>query len=233
MTTIMHLHELQELDLEIAQCQSLFGSVDGQLGDRSGVDALLRELESQKAGHHEIRLKQRAQTLSAESVRAKVHDVEGKLYGGTITNLRELEGYEREAAFLGGQLRKLDDELLEAMLVLEDSEQRVRSMEDGCRQAEEEWGIKQTQLAEERKRLEDALATLDSRRQRLVSRIGSQELKLYEDLRLTKGGLAIAKVEQGRCRGCSMALPTQQLQRVRAARESVRCGSCGRILYLS
>ena len=233
MTTIRYLHELQELDLEIAQRQSLIGSVDSQLGDRSSIDGLRRDLESQETGLLELRLKQRAQSLSADSVRAKAHDVEGKLYGGTITNLRELEGYEKEAAILRGQLRKLDDEVLEAMVALEDAEERVRSLEDGCRQAEEEWRIKQIQLAEERERLEETLTTLDGRRQGLVSRIVPQELKLYEDLRLTKGGLAIAKVERGRCRGCSMALPTQQLHRVRVARESVLCGTCGRILYQS
>ena len=233
MTTIRQLHELQELDVEIAQCQGIISSVESQLGDRSALDSLRTQLESWEEGLHELRLKQRSGTLNADSIREKVQDLEGKLFGGAITNQRELDSYEKEAAFLRGQLQELDDGLLEAMVALDEAEEKVRSLEEGSRQSEEDWRVKQPELAQERKGLEETLAALESRRQGMVARVGGQELKLYENLRLAKGGVAIARVERGMCRGCRMALPTHQLQRVRAGREPVQCGSCGRILYLS
>ena len=159
--------------------------------------------------------------------------MEGKLYGGSITNLRELEGYEKEASFLRGQLQERDDALLEMMMVLEEAQEKLQSLEDDCRQAKEGWHISQAALTQERKRLEEMLPTLEARRQGLVSYVSQQELKLYEALRLSKGGQAVAKVERGLCRGCRMALPTHQLQRARQGRETVLCNSCGRILYVS
>ena len=233
MTTIRQLYDIQEVDLEIAQCHSLILSIDGQLGDRVALDATHRELETQRAWGHELRLQRRTRELDAESIREKVRDVEGKLYGGSITNLRELEGYEREAFFLRGQLQERDDALLEMMMALEEAQEKLQSLEDDCRQAEEGWHISQAALTQERKRLEEMLTTLEARRQGLVSYVSQQELKLYEDLRLSKGGQAIAKVERGLCRGCRMALPTHQLQRARQGRETVLCNSCGRILYVS
>lgn len=233
MTTIRQLYELQELDLEIAQCHSLISSIDSQLGDRVDLETMHKELENHRGRLHQLRLQQRAQDLDAESVRAKVHDVEGKLYGGSITNLRELEGFVREAAFLRGQLRELDEKLLETMMALEETQERLQSLEEDQRRAEQQWQIRQAELTEERKRQEETLTALEAQRKGLVSHVGQQELKLYENLRASKGGLAIARVERGLCRGCRMALPTHQLQRARAGREPVLCNSCGRVLFIS
>ena len=233
MTTVRQLYELQEVDVEIAHCYSLISSIDSQLGDRAALEALKEEIDGQKACLHELGLQRRAQNLDSESLREKVHDLEGKLYSGTITNLRELEGFEKEATFARGHLRELDEKLLETMVALDEAQEKLHSLEENCRKDEEQWRVIQTNLTKERKELGETLETLGARRQGLISRVGEQELDLYEALRQSKSGLAIAKVERGMCRGCRMALPTHQLQRVRTAREPVLCNSCGRILFVS
>ena len=72
MTTIRQLYDIQEVDLEIAQCHSLILSIDGQLGDRVALDATHRGLETQRARGHELRLQRRTRELDAESIREKV-----------------------------------------------------------------------------------------------------------------------------------------------------------------
>jgi predicted nucleic acid-binding Zn-ribbon protein len=202
------------------------------MGDRSELEALAREYEAQRGLITGLILQQRSQSLEAESVRARVTEMESRLYGGTITNLREMEGYQKEASFLQDQLRELDDRVLATMLSLEETQQRVQSLEERARGAEGRWEAEQKALGEELKRLGDALASLEQRRLDLVPRISQQDMKLYDELRAAKGGRAIARVERGMCRGCSMALPTHQLQRARAGKEPVRCNSCGRILFV-
>ena len=233
MTTVKQLYDLQELDDDIAHCHSLMSSVGRQLGDRSVLDDLLKELEVQEASVNQLRSQWRAQELDGETVKDKVRDVEGKLYGGQITNLRELEGYEKEATLLRGQLREQDDRLLEAMMALEEAQGKLHSLKELHRQTEEEWETRQAELAQQQKELGKKIKTLDAGRKGLVSHVGQSELKLYEGIRLSRGGQAIAKVERGMCRGCRMALPTHQLQRARQGREPVLCNSCGRILYIS
>ena len=233
MVMVKLLYELQDVDSEISECHGLISSIDGQLGDRAELDILQRELEDQKASLHQLRLQQGSQELETESVRAKVRDVEGKLYGGSISNPRELEGYEREATLRRDQLQGLDDKLLEMMMSLETAQENLKSLEGGYEQAEGQWQTRQKELAKQRTGLEKTLGTLDVRRQGLGSRVGRQELALYEGLRQSRGGVAIAKVERGLCRGCRMALPTHQLQRARLGREAVQCNSCGRILFVS
>ena len=127
MVMVKLLYELQDVDSEISECHGLISSIDGQLGDRAELDILQRELEDQKASLHQLRLQQGSQELETESVRAKVRDVEGKLYGGSISNPRELEGYEREATLRRDQLQGLDDKLLEMMMSLETAQENLKS----------------------------------------------------------------------------------------------------------
>ena len=233
MVTVRHLYGLQELDMEIAEHRSRIASIDGELGDRSDLDSLNQEIENKRQGLQDIRLEHKSRTLDADSMREKVQDVEGKLYSGSITSPRELAGFEKESSILRAQLQKLDDRLLEIMLALEEAQTDIQSLEAGSRQAKKWLRARHAELADGREQLEVALADLEARRGGLTSHVGQHELKLYEDLRISKGGLAIAKVERGLCRGCRMALPTHQLQRARLGREPVLCNSCGRILYVS
>ena len=219
--------------MEISQRHSLVSSIDTQLGDRAAIDVLQANIEGQNGSFEQLRLHQRAKELEAESVRERVNEVEGKLYGGSITNLRELESFEKEATFLRVQLKEADEGLIENMMAIDEAQQKLRSLEDDRKKAEDQWQARQAELAEERKDLVEALAALESSREGMVSHVGPQELRLYEGLRTSKGGVAIAKVERGLCRGCRMGLPTHQLQRARSGREPVLCNSCGRILFVS
>ena len=233
MTTVRQMYDLQEVDVEIDWRKGRISSIDGHLGDRVKLDRLTQERADRRASLNALRLAQRARELDAGSVREKIQQVEARLYGGEVTNLREIEGHEREAASLKIQMKGLDDQLLESMVGLEEAQKTLRSLEKELARAEEEWRVSQGELVRERQRLADEVADLETRRGELASAMGQQELKLYEGLRSAKGGQAIAKVERGLCRGCRMALPTHQLQRARGGRERVLCNSCGRILYVS
>ena len=233
MTTLSQLYELQDLDTEIARCVSEADVVASRLGDRSDLDTRIKEVDAQKTRLDEARLQQKTQELDTNAARENVLQVESKLYDGTVTNLKEMESSQREAEFLRGQLKELDDGLLETLMALEEAQEQLGLMETGLQEAEDRWQSDQEELAREQRRLKKTTAALETRRKGLVSRVSPQEVTLYERLRASKGGLAIAKVERGLCRGCRMALPTHQLQRARAGREPVLCNNCGRILYVS
>ena len=80
-------------------------------------------------------------------------------------------------------------------------------------------------------KLNKAMTNLKEKRQRQVKDIDPQTLETYRELRKQRG-TAVAKVQQGTCLGCRITLPVSDLQRVRGG-SVVRCGSCGRILYLA
>ena len=65
----------------------------------------------------------------------------------------------------------------------------------------------------------------------ISAEIEPQVLEIYHELRKRKG-IAVARVEQGTCRGCQIALPASNLQQVKSG-NLVRCNTCERILYLA
>ena len=83
--------------------------------------------------------------------------------------------------------------------------------------------------------LKATVSELNKKRKTLISVLVLQEhyklIDLYTELKKQKG-IAVAKVEQGICRGCRISLPTAELQQARSG-SLVRCSSCGRILFLA
>ena len=78
--------------------------------------------------------------------------------------------------------------------------------------------------------LESSLNDLRQKRQALSAEFDPKVVTLYDGLRENKG-FAVARVEQGICRGCRISLPSSELQQVRGG-NVIQCGSCNRILYL-
>ena len=54
---------------------------------------------------------------------------------------------------------------------------------------------------------------------------------MYDGLRRTRGGLAVAEVAQRTCQGCRISLPVNEEIRARTSPDLVFCQSCGRILH--
>jgi predicted nucleic acid-binding Zn-ribbon protein len=96
---------------------------------------------------------------------------------------------------------------------------------------EDKWQSEQKQLSVEAERLKTTLSELGQKRQRLSSEIDTEMVELYQQLKKQKG-TAVAKVEQGICRGCRISLSASELQRVRSG-GLTQCSSCGRILFLA
>ena len=233
MTMARQLFDLQELDLELDQHQARVSSIDEELSDSSHLDALASEIESRKNPLAELRTVHASREVEAEAIREKLREEEGKLYGGSITNIRELEALEKEASALKEQLQTLDEQLIEAMGSIDEIQGQLSSYEQELTQSEDKKEKDLVELTEEKTRLTGMITELTDRRPEMTANLQPIELNRYEKLRLSKGGVAIAKVERGLCRGCRMALPTHQLQRARAGRETVLCSTCGRILFVS
>jgi predicted nucleic acid-binding Zn-ribbon protein len=90
--------------------------------------------------------------------------------------------------------------------------------------------IHRRELSGQLKYLGAELADLEARRVALVADIPVDAEAQYQLLRKQKGK-AVAKVEQGSCRGCGISVTAAWLHRARAG-EIVRCTNCNRILHM-
>jgi predicted nucleic acid-binding Zn-ribbon protein len=224
------LYRLQQLDQELERQQKIIKDIDEQLGGNEALSEAQSELASQELRLAEVAGRQKTVEWELEDLQEKTKHLSNRLYGGTIKNPKELVNLEQEVKDLRNKLSNKEDELLDLMTQAETIQGRVEASAEELEGLTEEWREEQAKLKQRKVDAESRVAKLSPSRQELAQQIDDEALKLYEQIRATKAQ-PVAKVEQGRCQGCRITLPTGLWQRAKAG-DLVQCGSCTRILYL-
>ena len=233
MTSARQLYELQELDWQIDGCQTELASVEERLRDDSALVMARKEADERAVNLRQLRSNHETQDSAVRDLRDKIATLEKRLYSGAVRNPRELESSESELHYTKERAEKEEEDLLNLMINLDEEQERAANSNTEISRMEDEWESTRATLSKESGTLAKQLASLNKKRGDLAGRSSPRDIVRYEKLRQTRQGLAVAKVERGMCQGCRLTLPTQELQKVRTAREPVQCNSCGRILYLS
>jgi predicted nucleic acid-binding Zn-ribbon protein len=224
------LFNLQSIELEIESKEQALVQSQARLGESR--ELLAAREERLKAGQRleALEKKQHDAEWEIEDIAGKLQKIEQALYSGSITNPKELASLQHEADGFKNRRCDLEESTLE---IMEQVEMAVDNLENLSREIEEveaKWRQEQQQLSADIEQLINSLSALKDERQAALAAIDTEALGVYNRLRQQKG-LAVARVEQGTCRGCRISLSTAELQRVKGER-LVMCGSCGRILFI-
>ena len=233
MTTVRQMFALQELDIVLDRVQDEHDRVENELNNGDTVRNLETELERDAELLQETELQQKATKLEADSQKERSESLNSQLYGGEVTNPRDLESLEREASNVLVIVEQQESALAEITVKVEEAQTKKSKLESKLDEAKAAWEIRRTELQASLKELNAEKTGFEGRRSKMTDSLDPSTLERYEALRKSKGGLAVAKVERGLCQGCRMSLPTHQQQRVRSGRQEVLCSSCGRLLFLS
>ena len=225
------LYQLQEVDLEIESNERALSQIASQLGESQAVVRTQNQLELEQQRLEELRRKQHSAEWEIEDLVTKLTAAEETLFSGRIKNPKELTNLQHEVDGLKARRDQLEDRTLEIMDQVERSETSVARISNQLETLKAEWHRQQQQLSGELEKLKAILSDLGHKRQLLSDEIDPQAIEFYQELRKEKG-TAVARVEQGICRGCRISLPTTELQQVRSG-NLVQCSSCGRILFLA
>ena len=231
MTVTRQLHQLQEIDLELESNEKAQRRIAGELGDDREIAAVKAKLAVEQQRLDELSRQQQSAEWEIDDLTVKVKTDEDRLYGGSIRNPKELTSLQHEVDELKERRARAEDRALEVMDQVELARSTVAAITADLEKLEAEWQSRQEKLAAELEELKSAHADLTHRRELLAAEIEPQVIEVYLELRKKKG-TAVARVEQGMCRGCQIALPTTELQQARSG-ILVRCSSCGRILFLA
>ncbi|MBE0415879.1 MAG: hypothetical protein IBX36_04990 [Dehalococcoidia bacterium] len=227
------LYELQEVDLEIEAKREAFSLVTSRLGESEALAEARISLAKDEEHLAELQRNQRLGEWEVDDLQAKAALLEEKLYGGSVKIPKELASLQEQVENLKRKRRAQEDKLLDIMAEVEMMQKGLTIKKGELARCEENWRNEQASLSREQAELSAALATLEQKRRGLISRTDAASLELYETLRVRRQGRAVAKVEQGMCQGCRIALPMSEVQRARMDQELVQCSSCERILYVS
>ena len=233
MTTTRHLYDLQELDWEMDHSQAEVASIEAQFHDDKTLIKARSAMLKKEEGLHQLRNSHAYHSTEVSLFQEKVVALEGRLYGGSVRNPRELESLQSELRNTKEHAVQEEEELLNLMLKLDDNEQQVINSRIDLEKKEKAWAETQVRLINERSTKMELLNHLRANRELLVAALTSPVLTQYERLRKIRHGHAVAKVERGMCMGCRLTLPTKEVQLARTTQDIVMCNSCGRILFAS
>jgi predicted nucleic acid-binding Zn-ribbon protein len=226
------LYRLQTIDLEIDQKNRRLKEVKAALEGNEEVQRARPALQDGEKKLSRQRTRLRDQELEMRSLVNKISSVENRLYGGRIKNPKELANLQDEVQYLKRRKGELEDQVLETMIEVEESEASVTEQRERLARLEEEWRETQARLSAEQSELVNRLNRLKTKRTKLQKTIEAGDLALYEDLRHRRGGRAVALLEGELCLGCRVTIPTTKAQQARQGEELTLCGSCERILYV-
>lgn len=225
------LYQLQEVDLEIESNERALSQVTSQLGESQAVLRTQNRLELEQQRLEELRGKQHSAEWEIEDIVTKLTTAEETLFSGRIKNPKELTNLQHEVDALKARRDQLEDKALEVMDQVERAETSVATIGNQLETLKAGWHRQQQQLSDDLERLKAILSDLGHKRQLMSDEIDPQAIEFYQELRKDKG-TAVARVEQGICRGCRISLPTTELQQARSG-NLVQCSSCGRVLFLA
>ncbi|MFC2010722.1 zinc ribbon domain-containing protein [Chloroflexota bacterium] len=231
MSVIKKLYQLQEVDLELESNEQSQNQIAAQLGESEAVIRVRIKLTREHQFLEESNREQHSIEWEIDDLTSKLVPSEEELYSGRIHNPKELANAQHEIDLLKARRGQLEDKVLEIMGRVELTTQNIATIESELKILEVEWQGQQKQLSASLEQLKTILSSLQEKRQLLIVEFDRQTIEVYQELKKHKG-VAVAKVEQGICRGCSISLPITELQQARSG-SLVRCSSCGRILFLA
>lgn len=165
-----------------------------------------------------------------ERVTFKTKGEEDKLYGGKISNPKELISIQEEINMLLKEKDVLETKLLEELDLGEALDKELKTLMQREKKVANRTEELKKALDEALTNIEKELSRLDKERQTTVSGLDESVYNLYQRLRKEKKGLAVVRMKDGVCQGCHMQISTEEEDRMLYGQRIWRCEHCKRIL---
>ncbi len=224
---------LQEVDERLAEKRKNLDHLNAELEAQAEIPVLTQRVEEEGTNAVERRENLVRLEVDADALRERVEELEERIYGGTVTNLRELTAVEEEQTNARRELMQAEEALGPARLAAEDSERAREELTTTLAEREESWAVSAPKTRRAARATQKEVTVLEEERDESSKNVPADELTLYDQLLYRRHGVAIARVERGVCLACHITLPLKEASRLRRSDAIVTCGNCGRILIPS
>lgn len=233
---LQELLELQDLDASIRRLEHQLEHLPEQQ-ELDGVAGRDRELSDAHAEHRveldRLEAQQRQLEGEIDLLRQRKEAEQTRMYGGEISNPRELQSLRAEIESTDRRIGDHEDRLLGLMEAIDSIQGEVATLEG-----------ERGSLAEDLERL---TAARDEAAQGLIARLAelkvSRDAKretlpgslvaLYDDAAERHSGAAVGALEQGMCTACRIELPVAEVNELLDGPPLGRCPNCRRPLVVS
>ncbi len=225
------LYQLQQTDTQINAADQRIAEIKKTI---SGDKRILAAKQSIKRTSQQVLKAQQAlRTIEekAKEIRVKLETSNAKLYGGRITNPKELQDIQLDVAASKKRLTDLEDKQLTAMFELEEAEAAQSAAEKKLQQTEAQTLTDHASLNGELTQLNKTRDRLLSERNAIAGSIDAVHIAVYDNLITEKYGTAVVPLEDDTCTACGATIRSSTLQAARSPKEITFCPTCKRIIF--
>ena len=230
MSRIATLWHLQIIDQELDDKVKRARQIDAALANDPKTSAARAASEAAQHKASEVRVSLRAQEIDAKDLDVKIKQVEERLYGGRVSNPKELGDLEKDVQMHKRRRSEMDDALLALMETVEKAAGHASEETAALEKTEAARADEVAQLEREQNTIRRRMEELGEQRDQACALLDADALRQYDQLRRTKAGRAVAQAKNDSCGVCGVTIPTGLLNRVHTGDEIVLCTSCGRML---
>jgi predicted nucleic acid-binding Zn-ribbon protein len=143
----------------------------------------------------------------------------------------EYHAFQKEIGFAQGEIKSLEDRILEQMLEADDLTAAGKRAEQELAAEQKAVEAERRTIASETGELRATLERIAAERASLVSGIQPQILALFQQVARKRNGIGVAEARAGICTICHVRLRPQVFNTVRRNDAISQCDHCNRILY--
>jgi uncharacterized protein len=169
--------------------------------------------------------------VDVEQVVSRIERDQKRLEAGQGTP-KELEHLQHELVSLEKRRSELEEVELEVMMRIDGLDSRISALASERDALDKEIASLRVEKEQAISEIESMMKKTEQDRSELASSVEPELLALYEKVRGSADGIGAARLHNGQCEGCHLALNAAEVTRLKALPddEVVRCEECRRIL---
>ena len=224
---------LQEIDDEILKEKKKQKKLPARIREIEDTIRNIEKAYQNKKDHaKELQLKIKRKEIDASSVEAKIGKRQDELYGGKISDIKELKQLQKVIELLKKDRDKVEEDLLIVMDQEDTVKRELSEIEKELAQAKKQLEERQKEVRQQEQKIKQRIEEKNKKRAEITDKINSDELmKRYNMLWNEKEGQVVAEIEGPTCSGCNLSLPSDIIYHLQKNNGLlITCPNCNRIL---
>jgi hypothetical protein len=226
------LLELQKIDIDIDEEEKKKRNLPLMIeGINKEIQGLKDSLKNKNENYKNLQIKLKRIELDLTEKSNKISKHQEDLYGGKITDIKELKQIQKVIAHYKKDKDSIEEKILDLMEEMEDINKSINNFSENLEEKEKQFKKRKEEIDSAMLVIENNINSLNINRKGILSKLtDARLLKEYERLRKEKGGKAIIKVDGSVCPGCYLDLPSDAIYQLKKNRKMIICPNCSRIL---
>jgi predicted nucleic acid-binding Zn-ribbon protein len=225
------LWAVQQVDGRLLDARARLAALDDGSALRTEAEAARASAAEAAAALHQAQATQRDNELQLQTVEAKQKKAQADLYGGRVSNPKELASLEDELVVFAKNRDHLEDRILSLFDEVESLKQRDADARSALAGLEAELEAHLAQYRAAHDRITAEVAQLERERAERALAVEPRLLRKYDGIAAQESGIGMVAVLGAFCGGCGNEVPARFVSRIREG-QVVTCERCHRILYL-